>query len=196
MPSTKSTVYSNIKHVNNVAPCNADVASWLVSADNLATPANYGILPPTGGLFGNWAVFNNENITSYGGGHYASAAVEGAGGGNAARLIFAPQSESPAGVVESADPLLNADVLWGASQTYRGAAVVNGTAVGTALIPALWLDLPDLSTPYTLADTVAAGFSPKKRAYDLSLALSTTAVMNEFVATPESTTVQIGRAHV
>ena len=192
VPSTKSTVYSNIKHVNNVAPCNADVASWLVSADNLATPANYGILPPTGGLFGNWAVFNNENITSYGGGHYASAAVKGtlgAGPGNAARLIFSPQSEAPAGVVESADPLLNADALWGASQTYRGAAVVNGSAVGTALIPALWLDLPDLSTPYTVADVSGTAFSPKKRAYDLSLALSATAVMNEFVATPENASV-------
>lgn len=190
VPSTKSTVYSNIKHVNNVAPCNADVASWLVSADALPTPEDYGILPPTGGLFGNWAVFNNENITSYGGGHYASAAVKGTlGAGNAARLIFAPQSESPAGVVESADPLLNTDALWGASQTYRGAAVVNGTAVGTALIPALWLDLPDLSTPYTVADVDGAAFSPKKRAYDLSLALSATKVMNEFVATPESASV-------
>ena len=190
VPNTKSTVYSNIKHVNNVAPCNADVAAWLVSADALATPANYGILPPTGGLFGNWAVFNNENITSYGGGHYASAAVKGtSGAGNAARLIFSPQSEAPAGVVESADPLLNADALWGASQTYRGAAVVNGSTVGTALIPALWLDLPDLSTPYTVADVSGTAFSPKKRAYDLSLALSATAVMNEFVATPESATV-------
>lgn len=190
VPNTKSTVYSNIKHVNNVAPCNADVAAWLVSADALATPENYGILPPTGGLFGNWAVFNNENITSYGGGHYASAAVKGtSGAGNAARLIFSPQSDAAAGVVESADPLLNADALWGASQTYRGAAVVNGSAVGTALIPALWLDLPDLSTPYTVADVDGANFSPKKRAYDLSLALSATAVMNEFVATPESATV-------
>lgn len=190
VPNTKSTVYSNIKHVNNVAPCNADVASWLVSADALATPEDYGILPPTGGLFGNWAVFNNENITSYGGGHYASAAVKGAlGAGNAARLIFAPQSEAPAGVVESADPLLNADALWGASQTYRGAAVANGAAVGTALIPALWLDLPDLSTPYTLADVDGTAFSPKKRAYDLSSALSATKVMNEFVATPENASV-------
>jgi hypothetical protein len=190
VPGTKHTVYSNIKHVNNVAPCNADVASWLVSSDALANPADYGILPPTGGLFGNWAVFNNENITSYGGGHYASAAVKGtAGAGNAARLIFSPQSEAPAGVVESADPLLNADALWGASQTYRGAAVVNGTAVGTALIPALWLDLPDLSTPYTVADVSGTAFSPKKRAFDLSKALSATAVMNEFVATPESATV-------
>ncbi len=190
VPNTKNTVYSNIKHVNNVAPCNADVAAWLVSADTLATPANYGILPPTGGLFGNWAVFNNENITSYGGGHYASAAVKGtSGAGNAARLIFSPQSDAAAGVVESADPLLNTDALWGASQTYRGAAVVNGSAVGTALIPALWLDLPDLSTPYTVADSTGTAFSPKKRAFDLSKALSATAVMNEFVATPESATV-------
>lgn len=190
VPNTKNTVYSNIKHVNNVAPCNADVAAWLVSADALATPADYGILPPTGGLFGNWAVFNNENITSYGGGHYASAAVKGtSGAGNAARLIFSPQSDAAAGVVESADPLLNADALWGASQTYRGAAVVNGSAVGTALIPALWLDLPDLSTPYTEADVDGANFSPKKRAFDLSKALSATAVMNEFVATPENATV-------
>lgn len=192
VPGAKHTVYSNAKHVNNVAPCNADVASWLVSPDPLANPEDYGILPPTGGLFGNWAIFNNENITSYGGGHYASAAIAGAlGDGTAARLIFSPQSDAAvgAGVVESADPLLNADALWGASQTYRGAAVVNGTPVGTALIPPLWLDLPDLSTPYTVADIDAGAFSPKQRAYDLSSALSATAVMNEFVATPESASV-------
>ena len=188
VPNTKTSIFTNIKHVNNVAPCNADVASWLVSAESVANPENLGILPPTGKLFGNWAVFNNNNITSYGGGHYASEA--GSGTTNAARLIFSPQSDAAAGVVESADPLLNTDALWGASQNFKGAAVTNGAPVGTAIIPALWLDLPDLSTPYTEADTVSAtAFSPKKRAFDLSKALSATSVMNEFVATPDSASV-------
>ena len=55
--------------------------------------------------------------------------------------------------------------------------------------PALWLDLLDLSTPYTVADVSGTAFSPKKRTYDLSLALSATTVMNEFVATPENASV-------
>ena len=175
-----TNLFQSVKHVNNVAPCNQAIMDWLQTSDSLskADALKYGLLPPTGGLFGNWAVFNNQSITSYGGGHYASAAK----GGESARLVFAPQvgEAVPAGTDETADPLLRSDAL-----TSTG-AVFNG---GAPAIPPLWVDLPDLSTPYTSADIVGGNFDPRARAFSLSQALSATTIMNEFVATPDSASV-------
>ena len=175
-----TNLFQSVKHVNNVAPCNQAIMDWLQTSDSLnkTDALKYGLLPPTGGLFGNWAVFNNQSITSYGGGHYASAAE----GGASARLVFAPQvgEAVPAGTDETADPLLRSDAL-----TSTGAAF-NG---GAPAIPPLWVDLPDLSTPYTSADIVGGAFDPRARAFSLSQALSAKTIMNEFVATPDSASV-------
>lgn len=176
-----ATLFQSIKHVDNVAPCNTAVMSWLQndSALDKTDAKEYGLLPPTGGLFGNWSVVNNKSVTSYSGGHYASAAE----GGTSARLIFAPQvgQPLPSNTDETADPLLRADALTNTGTAFNG---------GVAAIPALWVDLPDLSTPYTLADTSAANkLDPRARAFSLSQALSAKSLMNEFVATPDSASV-------
>ncbi len=175
-----TNLFQSVKHVNNVAPCNQAIMDWLQTSDSLSKDdaKKYGLLPPTGGLFGNWAVFNNQSITSYGGGHYASAAT----GGVSARLVFAPQvgEAVPAGTDETADPLLRSDALTSTGSAFNG---------GAPAIPPLWVDLPDLSTPYTSADIVGTAFDPRARAFSLSQALSAKTIMNEFVATPDSASV-------
>ena len=160
-------VFKATKHVKNVAPCNQDVMDTLMNTTEIdkAQANALGLGNPTGGLFGNWSIFNNANITSYGGGHASVAAVDGNGARAAARLFFSPQTDAmadtPNVVFNTADPLLN----------------VPAGATVPAVDP-LWLDLPDLSTPYVTADISAA-----TRADNLSASLAATTVMNEFVAT-------------
>ena len=161
-------VFAATKHVKNVAPCTQAVMDTLMNTTEITkAQANaLGLGNPTGGLFGNWSIFNNANITSYGGGHASVAAVNAAGARAAARLFFSPQTDAmadtPNVVFNTADPLLN----------------VPAGATVPAVDP-LWLDLPDLSTPYVTAD----GGSPAARADNLSASLAATTVMNEFVAT-------------
>ena len=173
-----SAVFKAIKHVNNVAPCTESVMAMLMSTDPVTSAdasglagadgvLRYGLSSPTGNLFGNWSIFNNNNITSYGGGHATVQAVVDAAASplvnGAGRLFFSPQSDeaAPAAMLtvpataNTADPLLTSGVLKG-----------------------LWLDLPDLSTPYVTTDASAA-----VRADNLSAALGSSGVMNEFVAT-------------
>ena len=166
---TTSPVYKATKHVNNKAPCTQDVMNMLMSTEVIdkAEAKVRGLENPTGGLFGNWSIFNNNNITSYGGGHASVAAVDATGARAAGRLFFSPQADvviTNTTTVEenTADPLLN----------------VTGGATVPAVIP-LWLDLPDLSTPYVTTDTM----DPAIRADALSDSLAATTVMNEFVAT-------------
>ena len=160
-------VFAATKHVNNVAPCTQAVMDTLMNTVGITKgEANaLGLGNPTGGLFGNWSIFNNANITSYGGGHASVAAVNAAGARAAARLFFSPQTDAmadtPNVVFNTADPLLN----------------VAAGATAPAVDP-LWLDLPDLSTPYVTADA-----NPATRADNLSASLAATTVMNEFVAT-------------
>lgn len=197
VPGAKGTLFSSIKHVDNVAPCDGKVNQWLMDTSTL-TPdqaKEYGLLPPTGQLFGNWSIFNNKSVTSYGGGHAAVRAVKAANANAAARLFFAPQKGDAvaAGTVEknTADPLLVKGYA-GATQKWLNKDYTRNTQLDNAVIKALWLDLPDLSTPYTKADiagaTVAAG-DPAKRAEALSKALEAKSIMNEFVATADDAAV-------
>ena len=161
-------VFAATKHVKNVAPCTQAVMDTLMNTTEITKgEANaLGLGNPTGGLFGNWSIFNNANITSYGGGHASVAAVDNNGARAAARLFFSPQTDAmadtPNVVFNTADPLLN---------------VAAGATVPA--VDPLWLDLPDLSTPYVTADAS----SPATRADNLSRSLAATTVMNEFVAT-------------
>ncbi|MBP7536733.1 MAG: cell surface protein, partial [Ottowia sp.] len=128
-------VFAATKHVKNVAPCTQAVMDTLMNTVGITKgEANaLGLGNPTGGLFGNWSIFNNANITSYGGGHASVAAVDAAGARADARLFFSPQTDAmadtPNVVFNTADPLLN----------------VPAGATVPAVDP-LWLDLPDLST--------------------------------------------------
>ena len=182
-------LFKAIKHKNGVAPCTPDELAKLMSTDvvTYSDAADHGLERPTGGLFGNWSIFNNLNITSYGGGHASVRAVDGAGANAAARLFFAPQvgaDATAAAADNTADPLLVGGEAGVTRNTeFEGVSYAPDAAVA-ALIPPLWLDLPDLSTPYTQADT-----TPQDRAYDLSQSLAAKTIMNEFVATPSTASV-------
>ena len=182
-------LFKAIKHKNGVAPCTPDELAKLMSTDvvDFTDAADHGLERPTGGLFGNWSIFNNLNITSYGGGHASVRAVDAAGANAAARLFFAPQvgaDATAAAADNTADPLLVGGEAGVTRNTeFEGVSYAPDAAVA-ALIPPLWLDLPDLSTPYTQADT-----TPQDRAYDLSQSLAAKTIMNEFVATPSTASV-------
>lgn len=184
-----TTVFKAVKHVNNKAPCTPEVMDMLMSLDEVshadAADAKYGLSYPTGQLFGNWSIFNNQSVTSYGGGHASVRAVTNAGANAAARLFFAPQMGGDASAdaaANTADPLLVGGFA-GATQPWGGATVAFDSAFAKTVNP-LWLDLPDLSTPYTKEDT-----SPQVRANKLSEAIAATAAMNEFVATDDAASV-------
>ena len=182
-------LFKAIKHKDGVAPCTSSELSKLMNTDVVAysDAADHGLERPTGGLFGNWSIFNNLNITSYGSGHASVRAVDGTGVNAAARLFFAPQmgaDASAAAAANTADPLLVGGEAGVTRNTeFEGVSYAPDAAVA-ALVPPLWLDLPDLSTPYTQADT-----SPQARAHDLSQSLAAKTIMNEFVATPSTASV-------
>ena len=165
-------VYRAIKHVNGVAPCTSSVMNTLTSNEGMtqAAAAAFGLVNPTGGLFGDWIVVNGSNTTSYAGTHRAVRYTDAAGVTGAGRLFFAPQYDRadppPAGVdypivwaQETADPLLG------------GAA--------PAVTP-MALDLPDLSTPYVSANVALALQGPVTQAANLSQQLAAVAVHNQF----------------
>lgn len=182
-------LFKAIKHTDGKAPCTHVEMAKLMNTDVVAysDAAGHGLERPTGGLFGNWSIFNNLNITSYGGGHASVRAVDGTGRNAAARLFFAPQmgaDASAAAAANTADPLLVGGKAGVTRNTeFEGVPYAPDAAVA-ALVPPLWLDLPDLSTPYTQADT-----SPQARAHDLSESLAAKTIMNEFVATPSTASV-------
>lgn len=208
-PSTP--LYAQIKHDKNGMPkCDQAEMDYLTAASDANVAATrfggraalttdeasaYGLVQPTGGLMGNWSIFNNTNVTSYGGPHSAIAAMDSMGDQRAAaRLFFAPQigdndlyfptggagqpaiwaDGSTAGggnLSETADPLLT--------------NAVNGgqTPVRLAMLP---FDLPDLSTPYVNA-TPVAGINPAPlQASVLSDALAAKALMNEWTAASDN----------
>lgn len=177
-----SDLFTATKHVNGVAPCLADVPlTGAVSATNpsfgalrnrlLNTTADVtsaradGLANPTGGLMGSWAVLDLGNMGTYSGTQtavIASTATVASTSGTlptaAANLQFFPQegiAVGPSVDTWTADPLLT------------GSAPV---------IAPLWFDLPDMSTP-------AFGSDPLAQADDLTLALSKTNVINEYIAT-------------
>lgn len=183
-------LFKAIKHKDGVAPCTSSEMAKLMSTDvvTYTDAAGYGLERPTGGLFGNWSIFNNLNITSYGGGHASVRAVDAKGNNKAARLFFAPQKGAATSAADAAnntaDPLLVGGEAGVTRNTdFQGVTYAPDAAVA-ALVPPLWLDLPDLSTPYTQADT-----SPQARAHDLSESLAAKTIMNEFVATPSTASV-------
>lgn len=182
-------LFKAIKHKDGVAPCTPSELAKLMNTEDVtyADAANHGLERPTGGLFGNWSIFNNLNITSYGGGHASVRAVDATGANAAARLFFAPQmgaDASAAAAANTADPLLVGGEAGVTRNTeFEGVTYTPDGAVA-ALVPPLWLDLPDLSTPYTQADA-----TPQARAYDLSQSLAAKTIMNEFVATPSTASV-------
>ena len=172
-----SALFKTIKHSNNVAECNTDLMDALMAPTTIYSEGQasaFGLVPPTGGLMGNWSIYNNQNVTSYGGSSTAIVALNDAVDPPvpaAGRLFFAPQigtqvstltvpNTIDGGFGETADPLL-----------------ANAAAGGDQIIDLLAFDLPDLSTPYVSGHATAP-----EQSTALSAAIAATSVMNEWTA--------------
>lgn len=156
-----NTLFTAIKHVNGKAPCTSAVMDLqefdlneTVGDTNNATTRGYA--NPTGGLMANWVLVNVNGMASHSG-EAVAVRANTAGGANAkANIVWFPQTTvNIAATGLTADPLLLSTGFAGQVASY---------------------DFPDLSTPYTIAGTSAA-----LQANDLSDALGTTSVTNEYL---------------
>ncbi|MBY4595853.1 hypothetical protein [Ottowia caeni] len=168
-----------------VAPCTSDVMAELMDPTttmNVDEASAFGLTAPTGGLMGNWTIYNSGNVTSYGGANSAIVALDTTAVPPApasARLFFAPQI----GASNPTFPPNGGDVAW-STGTHLGETADplltnfdNGGPAGGPILQMLPFDLPDLSTPYVSGFGFAAAQSTA-----LSAAMATSAVMNEWTA--------------
>jgi hypothetical protein len=173
-----TTLFGTIKHSSAGVPaCSSTTINAAILNTNWTVEANAaanGLATPTTGLFGDWAVLNVPQTTTYSGQMVAIRAVVDAtvanpvdGRGN---FVVFPQSASAySGAIASvtADPLLA-----GGFATLSSAGVT-GTAVAAPIVAAFF-DMPDMSTPYTGAVT------PVVQAGNLTGSLSVKSIMNEY----------------
>ena len=185
--ATAGRLYRATKHSSSGVPtCDSTVLGRInigAYADTLSTSATLvdyqavGMDHPTGGLMANWSIVNVPFTNSYSGEAEALVATNATrAAGIPANLVFFPQNggTNVAATANNytADPLFR-------SAPFKAA----GTApLGTLPILSLTnVDLPDLSTPYTQGVT-----DPIAQANDLTSAMATTAIMNEFYVNPET----------
>ena len=163
-------LYTNIKHVSGVAPCNGAAFATVLSptATDAVGAELAGLSAPTGGLMGTWAVANQDNFAMYSGNHVAVTSTNAIAGLNLipqpayTNITFAPQVGSNLDTAAFPAANVTADVLLQA---------------GT--ITPLWFDLPDMSTPLLTAPAAGA---PEIQALALSQALQHHTVLNDYVA--------------
>lgn len=162
--NTPNPLYTATKHVNSVAPCTQavmDQQATALAAGTANDPALRGYHFPTGGLVANWTIVNVSDSASFSGEAVAVTAVNAAGVGGAANLVWSPQTATPVG--GAAAQILSADPLFGTN------------AANAVIVRAASYDFPDLSTPYT-----GVG-SPSAQANLLAAALATRSITNEFL---------------
>ena len=191
------SVFTNIKHVANVAPCGAtldELASEEV-LNNTDANKRYDIASPTCGLMGSWTILNQEQMGAYSGAQTAmiitaetmgpSGTVASAAGG----IAFFPQVEDKYGTADpttsgtnpnlwsvTADPLLVGGAL--AAVAVDATTQTFGSTHVLAPVTALWYDLPDLSTPMVIATYT----TPQQQADALAATLVKGNVMNEWMS--------------
>ncbi|MET4579495.1 hypothetical protein [Ottowia thiooxydans] len=189
-----SEVYETIKHKNGVAPCGSTASGATVLAKlmnpeialSVAEASTFGLTAPTGGLMGNWSIYNAQNVTSYGGPNSAIVALQSQSVGSpvpaAARLFFAPQIGASNPTFPADAKLVWSEEIAGVRSRFGETAdplLTNAAGGGTTppLVEMLPFDLPDLSTPYVSTYQYAP-----TQAAALSASLATSAVMNEWTA--------------
>lgn len=175
IPSSTTGVYPLIKHPANGAPkCANDGAniSWTaINADT--TTAGYttlGLTAPTTGLLANWTVINVPKAVSWSG---AATAIEAyntdTGNVTTGNMVYFPQVNAP---LAAGSPILS---------TFTSDPLLVSTRVTAGQY-----DLPDMSTPYTLAAETTTGFTTpaQRQAASLTEAIAATGVINEYVTDP------------
>lgn len=181
-------LYYAIKHVAKVAPCAGTAWTALDSADLADTTdaRAKGLLPPSTGLMANWTIINVVGAAAWAGQATAIQSVTGGTTPALGNVVYWPQTGTTATTPNNftADPLLRSD----AQKTTDAAGATAKT--GTFAITALFVDLPDMSTPYSAAAYVGGGAvttadpAPLDQAAQLTAAIATTSITNEFLSDP------------
>jgi len=160
------TLSKAITHASGVPACaGLQSAALNLGVDKtVAQAAAIGMTNPTGNLFANYSIVNVSTALAFSGEAVAIQASNAGGASAAGALVWFPQTDTSVSASNilpfSADPVLR----------------VTGGAM---------FDLPDLSTPYTTAAlTVGGQAGPVKQAWDLSGALATKGIANEFITDP------------
>ena len=187
--TTANPLFTATKHVAGVAPCTPAafaplLTTNIVPAGDAATAGTaraLGLNNPTGGLMGSWTIYQQDAQGAYSGDQ--TALVMAVGGpifnglflAGPANFAFSPQigaaidrnvlAANANGYVTALD-MVTADPMLASAAPPAAAAP----------IPALWFDLPDMSTP--LSGTAAA-----PQADAISAALAKPNVANEYIAT-------------
>jgi hypothetical protein len=171
-----------IKHANKVAPCTGTAWSALDSTNlSFADSRSAGLLPPTTGLMANSIIINVVGAAAWSASATAIQSVTPAVAPSVnavpstGNVVYWPQTSNAVGAVVNeytADPLLRTSNVFNAA----------GAADVTPAVVAAFYDLPDMSTPYSATANVAAdGVRALRQAADLTQAIATTSVANEFL---------------
>ena len=170
-----SALYGTIKHTGGKPECNANQFINLTSTDIIpnADAQNYGLFPPTGGLFGSWIVINQDVVSAYSG-NMTAVRVEDANGNPAyGNIIFSPQRNTKidlatlgAAIGSKIDAQYDATNSGGPDVNSAGGITADPLLSTSAPIQApVWWDLPDMSTPL-----ITAISSPQDQVMALELA--------------------------
>jgi hypothetical protein len=201
-------LYTAIKHVNDAPPCtDAPLAALLDQNTNASAQElldQYGLDTPTGGLFGSWAVINQNTLGAFSGADTAVRAIALAaapadyasvyGGGDTKKVTpvsdtasvngytfvaYSPQDKQAYDDYQGpgAGHALGNNLIW---NTTADPLLTGITARKTAAVSALRFDVPDLSTPL-LPRTQGL---PTNQAYAVSTALGRVQIRNEFAVSP------------
>ncbi len=185
--TANSQLYTAIKHVSGVAPCSVAGSAARTTLDTLAmtnftvaaTAASKGFGESTTGLSADWYILNLAQSTAFSGAATAIEARTALGVPGAANFVHFPQTDAGsaaffAGVGTAADSFTADPLLRTMYSDKSGVA----TTTGPVVTP-LFIDLPDMSTPYvTAADAI--GNAPKLQAAILTQALKRTSVSNQY----------------
>ena len=188
-----SVLYSAIKHVGGVAPCSVDGSAARTALNDIAMTnftdaadaAAVGFGAATTGLSADWYILNLAQSTAFSGAATAIEARVGAGGAaGAANFVHFPQTDNGSSTYFASVPAdaFTADPLLRAAYTKNDKTAV----VGSPVVSPLFIDLPDMSTPYLAANAPAVpavsadANKPKLQAVALTAALARTSVSNQY----------------
>jgi len=190
-----SVLYTLTKHVNGVAPCSVEgsaarsalndiaMSNITVNQGAVGSAAALGFGAATTGLSADWYILNLAQSTAFSGSATAIEARVAAGGAaGAANFVHFPQTDAGssaffgAGAATAADSF-TADPLL----RQRVHDQANASVSGPTVTP-LFIDLPDMSTPYVTAMANAATDAnlPKLQAATLTAAIARTSVSNQY----------------
>ncbi len=159
-----ATLYGQIKHKSDgTVGCGSPLTTLSVDVLNEADAVAKGFDTPSGGLMANWTVINVPAASSWSGNATAISAIDAGAVIRHGTFVWFPQTPSaptPALNLVTADPILR--IKPGMAANY---------------------DLPDLSTPYTVAVAPIAG-DPELQASRLTAAIATRSVTNEYLTDP------------